>query len=32
MRFLKTKGFKVGECRKTRGWFTFLYTKEEFGK
>ena len=32
MRFLKRNGWKVGECQKTRGWFTFLYTEEDWNK
>lgn len=32
MRFLKRNGWKVGECQKTRGWLTFLYTEEEWRK
>lgn len=29
MRFLKN-GNKLGESKKLRGWFTFLYTEEQF--
>lgn len=29
-RFIKRNGYKVGEANKTRGWLTFLYTKEQF--
>lgn len=29
-RFLKRNGWKVGESKKTRGWFTFLYTEDEW--
>ena len=29
-RFLKRNGWKVGECQKSRGWFTFLYTENEW--
>ena len=32
MRFLKRNGWKVGECQKTRGWFTFLYSEDEWNK
>ena len=32
MRFMKRNGWKVGECQKTRGWFTFLFTEEEWNK
>lgn len=32
MRFLKRNGCKVGEASKTRGWFTFLYTEEQWHK
>ena len=32
MRFLKRNGWKVGECKKHRGWFTFLYTEDQFNR
>ena len=32
MRFLKKNGWKIGECQKMRGWFTFLYTEEQFNR
>lgn len=31
MRFLKD-GTKFGEANKTRGWFTFLYTEEQYNR
>ena len=31
LRFLKN-GVKFGESKKHRGWFTFLYTKEDYNK
>ncbi len=32
MRFLRRNGYKVGESQKTRGWFTFLYTEDQWNK
>ena len=32
MRFMKRNGWKVGECQKMRGWFTFCYTEDEWNR